>query len=448
VTQVLGYKRVSLLRSMIWFVGPYGFAIAGYLLMSVAAARFLGREDLASFLVVLTVAGLLGQVGLVGVHRSGLREAASLEQGDEQALGRLRGGVLAVCLTVLPLVSLITGVTTFALTMGRGQLEATGLGVTITCLTYLSGQQKLLASYLRGLGHARAAGLLEGRSGGALVACGQALLVVLVWRLWPETGLVGALVGATVGFVPPVVASWFLLAREWRGVASPPGALRNLRVVIARDWKFAVSQVGGYANASLDLWICTLLLPATTASLFAAGQRFAQLLLVPMTAMQVVFSPAIARMAAGDRGRLQRLVRTGSSMGTLLVGIAWLPIVIAPAFVLELVFGAEFRDAATVLVLLSTAYLTNAVSGMSGITLSMSHHEGYVARVQWIALVLRLILGAAAALWLGLIGIAVTSAVVTCLFYVLMWLHARSHVGVVTHATLRPDVRLLVKVAG
>lgn len=441
--------RLSLGRSMAWFVGPYGFAIVGYLLLNAAAARLLGRDDLATFIVVLTVAGLLGQVGLVGVHRSGLREAAQLEPEDMQALGRLRGGVRAVSLTALPLVAGLTGAVTYALTLDRGTSEALGLGLTVTVLTYLSGQQRLLANYLRGLGHARTAGLLEGRSGGALVAGGQATLVVLVWQLRPEWGLLGALVASTLGFIPPVAAAWLILARRWRGAPTPPGALRNLRTVVVRDWKFAVSQVGGYANASLDLWVCTLLLPATTASLFAAGQRFAQLLLIPMTAMQMVFSPAVARLAAaGDRPRLQSLVRTGSSMGTILVGIAWLPMVLVPALLLDVVFGEAFRDAAPVLVLLATAYLTNAISGMSGVTLSMSHLEGYVARVQWIGLGLRLVLGAVGATWFGLMGIAVSSALVTVLFYLLMWLHARSRVGVVTHATLRPQLRLLKQVAG
>ncbi len=448
--QARGRQRpASLAQALAWFAGPYGVAIIGYLLLNAAAARLLGREGLAAFVVAMTAATLVGQLGLFGVHRSGLREAARLAPDDLEGLGRLRGGVVAVSITTLPLAAVVTGVAAFFLSQDRGDATALGTAVATAALTYLSGQQKLLANYLRGLGHPRISGLLEGRSGGAAVALGQALLVVLVWQLRPEWGLVGALAAAALGFLPPVVLAWLLLARRWRGAAAPRGALRSLRIVLARDWKFAVSQLGGFTNSTVDLWICSLLLPASTASLFAAGQRLAQLLLIPMTAMQVVFSPAISRLSADpDRGKLQRLVRTGSTLATALVGIACIPMLVVPTLPLDLVFGEAFRDAAPVLVLLAGAYFMNAVSGMSGITLSMTHHEGYVARVQWIGVVCRVALGAFAAWQFGLVGVAVTSSVVTVLVYALMWFHARSHVGVVTHATLRPHVRLLGKVAG
>lgn len=442
-------RQTSLAHSLAWFVGPYGIAIIGYLLLNAAAARFLGRDDLAAFVVAMTAATLVGQVGLFGVHRAGLREASRLARDDLEGLGRLRGGVAAVSLTTLPAAAMVMGAVAYWLAQDRGEATAWGIALSTAALTYLSGQQKLIANYLRGLGHARVSGLLEGRSGGAVVALGQALSVVLVWQLRPEWDLAGALAAAAVGFVPPVAVSWLILARHWRGAPAPPGALRNLRTVVTRDWKFAVSQVGGYANSTVDLWICSLLLPASTASLFAAGQRLAQLLLIPMTAMQVVFSPAIARLSgAGDHAKLERLVRTGSTLGTVLVGIGCIPMIVVPEVPLELVFGEDFADAAPVLALLAAAYLTNAISGMSGVTLSMSHREGYVARVQWVGLALRVVLGAIAAWQFGLVGIAVTSSVVTALVYALMWFHARAHVGVVTHATLRPELGLLRKVAG
>lgn len=442
-------SRLSLRRSMAWFVGPYSVAVLGYLLMYAAAARLLGREDLATFVVALTASALIGQVGLLGVHRSGLREAARLGDDDLEGLGQLRAGVMAVSFTALPVVSLFTAGVVYLLMLDHGQTVAFGIGMTTAALTYLSGQQRLVASCLRGLGHARVAGLLEGRSGGAAVAVGQALLVCLVWQLRPDWGLLGALAGAAGGFLVPMALAWIVLVRRWHGAPTPSGALRNLRTVVARDWKFAVSQVGGQANASLDLWVCSLLLPPASASLFAAGQRLSQLLLMPMTAMQVVFSPAIARLSVSDDlSRLQTLVRTGSTMGSIIVGLAWLPMVLAPAMLLEVVFGDAFRDSSPVLVLLATAYFANAVSGMSGVTLSMSHHEGYVARVQWIGLAMRLLLGVVAAINFGLLGIAVSSAMVTVVFYLLMWAQARTQVGIVTHATLRPDVRLLGKVAG
>jgi O-antigen/teichoic acid export membrane protein len=99
-------------------------------------------------------------------------------------------------------------------------------------------------------------------------------------------------------------------------------------------------------------------------------------------------------------------------------------------------------------VLLASGYLMNAVSGLSGITLSMSHLEGRVAAVHWVGLAFRVVAGTVAAWLFGMVGLAATSAVATVLVYALMWTQARRFAGVQTHATLRPRLRLLTQVAG
>ena len=53
--------------------------------------------------------------------------------------------------------------------------------------------------------------------------------------------------------------------------------------------------------------------------MYTAGLRLAQLLILPMTAIQVVFSPTIARlMVQEDRQRhVERILRTGASLASL-----------------------------------------------------------------------------------------------------------------------------------
>ena len=71
---------MSLGRAMAWFAAAYAAAIAGYLGLSAAAGRLLGPESFGYFVVALTLALVAGQLGLMGVHRSGLREASRLEE--------------------------------------------------------------------------------------------------------------------------------------------------------------------------------------------------------------------------------------------------------------------------------------------------------------------------------------------------------------------------------
>jgi hypothetical protein len=83
---------------MVWFVGSYGVAIVGYVVLNAAASRLLGAQDFGYFVVAITATTLLGQIGLLGVHRSGLREAATMDLTDLEGLALLRRGVRAVSL--------------------------------------------------------------------------------------------------------------------------------------------------------------------------------------------------------------------------------------------------------------------------------------------------------------------------------------------------------------
>lgn len=422
-------------------------AIVAYLGLNAVASRLVGEDQFGYFLVVITATTLLGQLGLAGVHRSGLREAARLGHDDDDKLAELREGVRAVSLVALPLTSVVSFFGAWA--MLAGTPDAPLVAALTAALVLLTGQQKLLANYLRGFGHLRFAGMLEGRSGGALVASAQAALLLLVWAFFPQWGLVGALAAMAVGYAIPVAAGWVVLSRHWRHTPASARPWAGLRTVFKRDWKFVLSQAGAYCNSTLDLWLAAALLPAVAASMFGAGQRLAQLLLIPMTSLQVVFSPAISRLSVDpDRRRLQSLLRTGSSLATGAVALLWVPMMVVPAFVLSVIFGSAFSEAAPVLMLLASSYLINALSGLSGVTLSMSYQEGWVAKVHWIGLTVRGLLGIPAALMFGMVGLAATSMLATVTVYALMWWQARQRVGVSTHATLRPNLRLLGQVAG
>lgn len=440
-------RPASLVQAIAWFASSYWVAIGGYLALYAVAARLLGTAELGEFVIYLTATSVIGQLGLLGAHRAGLREAARTSREDVDGLGQLRGGVRAVSVLSLPACSIVTGAVVLALVDGSF-VDRAVVAASVGALVYLSGQQKLVANYLRGLGYVRLSGMIQGRSGGAAVATLQAVLVTLVWVLVPAWGLVGALGAAALGFLIPVAAGSAVLHRHWRA-ATPPSLLPSLRLVARRDWRFALNQVGGQANASLDVWLSGVLLSPASASLFAAAQRLAQLLQVPTAALQLVFAPAISRLAGSNEiRRLESLVRTGSLLSTTVVASAWVALVVAPTWWMTTVFGDAFDGAGAVLVLLSTGFLVNAISGMSGITLSMAHHEGLVARAQWSVVVVRTAAGLLAMWQFGLIGLAWTSFLSSVLFYAVVWTGAKRRVGVGTHLTLRPDLRQLRSTTG
>ena len=434
-----------------WFAVSYAVAVLGYLVFTAVAGRWLGPSEFGLFMTVLSITGLLGQVGIVGVHRSGLREAARLRgESRPEAMAELRNGVRAINLTTLPLAGLVGGVGAWIASDSQPTATRAGLAASVMLLVVLTGQQKVWANYARGLGYVRFASMLEGRSGGALVATLQALLLLLGWKAFPSWGLMGALLAVAVGYAIPVFLARRVVRSHWVDLAGDrPRLFRDLVHAVRRDWRFLSGQVAAHLNLSIEIWIAAAILSRVDTSMYSSGQRVALLLVLPLTALQVVFAPVIARMAAeADRSHLERLVRTGASVATVITLVIAIPLLVAPAWVLSVVFGPGFQDAVPVLILLSLAFCGNVATGMSGTTLSMLGREGVSARVQWAGAVLRVVVGIPAAWFNGLMGLTLSATAISVVVFVAMWWSARRSVGVRTHATLRPRLGLLRRTAG
>jgi O-antigen/teichoic acid export membrane protein len=440
---------MSIGQAIIWFGAAYGVAIAGYLGLNAAAGRMLGPDSFGAFVAVLTFTAVAGQVGLLGVHRAGLREAARLQQHDVDQLGELRRGVRAVGMLSLPAAGVFAGVTTWFLANDWDVAQRWVLAVCAAALVVLSGLQKLWANFLRGFGQVRLASMLEGRSGGALVALSQAALVALVWKLFPSSGLPGALAAVVVGYAIPVGLAARVVSRFWDHTPAGTRVFRDLREISMKHWKFASVQVAALLNSSVEIWIAGLVLLPSATSMFGAAQRLSMLVVLPMTAMQVVFSPMVSRLAvADDRADLERVLRTGATIATAVTVVMALPLLLAPGAVLRLVFGAGFADAVVPLLLLTAAFLVNSSTGLAGLTLSMAHREGVAATVQWTVLVPRVVVGTLVAMTFGLNALALSAALWSVVMFVVMWMRAKSVVGVNTGVTLDVDLTLIRRPAG
>lgn len=435
-------RRLSVAGAVGWFGVSYGGAILGYLAVNALAARLLD-ERFGYFVLAITVSTLLGQLALIGVHRGGLREAARMEPGDEAALSGLRRGVRAVSLVALPGVAIgTTGVCYLVLgTPDTSTRWAVAIGMG--ALVFLGGQQKLWANYLRGFGQVRFASLLEGRSGGALASICQGILIGAVLLLRPEWGLGGAVAALALGLAIPVLVAWRKVHLVWRHVSGRGPVLRDLVVVARRYWRFASNLLGGFLNNTVEIWLAAIVLTAAQVSLFSAAQRLSVLLAVPLMSLGVVFSPVVARLVDRDDDRLERLLRTGATLAAGVTAVVWIPMLVAPGWLLGVVFGTDFAAAAPVLMLLTIGSFANIVSGLCGTALSMARHESLVATVGWVAVVLRVAAGTGAALTFGVVGLGVSSAVVTAGFCLTLWVQARRRMGLWTHPTLRPSIRLM-----
>lgn len=442
-------RRTSLGGSMVWFAASLGVGTVGYLAVNAVAARLLGASDFGHFVVLVTIAIVLGQLGLLGVHRSGLREAARLADDDHEGLAELRAGARAITQLALPLAGVAGALITWFYTADRTSDHRMVLAVEVGLLAVLCGHQILWSTFLRGTGQVRIASLLEGRSGGAVVSVLQAGVLLVVLILMPWLGLAGALGAVVLGYLAPVVWARRRLAARWLAFPRRFKLLKDFRHAVARDWRYCSSQTSGALNVNVDIWVAGFVLAATDNSLFGSAQRLAALLVIPLTSVQIVFLPSISRLAAaGDRDLLTRVLRTGALLAFGVSLAVALPMLIAPGPVLSTVFGSEFAGAAALLVVLVLGALATALAGLPGPALSMSHNEGAVATANWIALAVRVPLGVLAAMFFGVWGLAVVGAAVTAMRSAGLWLRTRQLVGVNTLPTLRPSLAVLRRISG
>lgn len=437
-----GRRRDSLLGALAWFALSYGVAILGYLVGNAVASRWLGVASYGYFVAALTASTVIGQLGLLGAHRGGLRDAARLDESDDDGLRMLRRSARATSLVTLPVAALLSAAVVAWSQHGAGRDWV--LAAAFGALVYLGGGQKLWGNYLRGFGRIRVASLLEGRSGGALVAVLQGTFLALAWWLAPGTDLSGALVALVLGYALPVGAAGWMVRRHWARTPVEGALVRDIRDLVRRNWKFAVNQFAVYAAGTMEIWIAGLLLTATEASHYSAAQRLALLLAVAPTSVQVVFAPVTSRMLSRGRHKeLQAVLRTGATLSAIASSLLLVPMLVAPGAILGLALGDQFRAAAPALALLTLGMVFNVLSGLAGTALTMSHHEGAVAAVQSVSVVARLVVGSAAALAFGVDGLAAAAAVITALTYTSLWWLARTRLGLRTELTLRPRLGLL-----
>ncbi|MBA3266165.1 MAG: lipopolysaccharide biosynthesis protein [Nocardioidaceae bacterium] len=431
----------------VWFAVSYGLAILGYLAVNAFAGRLLD-DTFGYFVIAITVSTMVGQLGLVGAHRGGLREASQLEPGDDAGLRTLRGDVRAVSLVTLPLTSVIAAMVTYALADGQdaGTRWAVTLGMGV--LVMLGGQQKLLANYLRGFGHIRFASLLEGRSGGPLVAGFQASLIAGVYFFRPELGLTGALGATAVGYAVPVLLARRRVTQVWKHLGGRDHLFSDLRHTTTHNWRFASNQVGAYLNSTVELWLAGLVLSSAEVSSFGAALRLTVILGITATSLQVVFAPVVARLLGRDDRRLEALLRTGATLAAAGTALILIPMIVMPGPLLQWVYGSGFGTAAPLLLLLAIGNVANVLSGMCGTVLTMSRQEGLAATIQWVAVAIRLVAGLLAATAFGAVGLAVSAAVVTTAVGITLWAVTYRRTGLWTHLTLRPRLRLLRETAG
>ena len=172
---------------------------------------------------------------------------------------------------------------------------------------------------------------------------------------------------------------------------------------------------------------------------YVAGSRLAALLVVPLMIGNSVLAPLITELWTNHRMRdLERLIRGTSTLTGLTSGIGFIGLAALAPWLLGTLFGADYRQGATVLVVLAIGSFLNTVSGACGLALMMAGEQVAAMLITIFVMIVTVAGSAIAADAYGAIGVATVMAAGVTLQNVLTISVVRLRLGIWTY----PDVKL------
>jgi O-antigen/teichoic acid export membrane protein len=224
-------------------------------------------------------------------------------------------------------------------------------------------------------------------------------------------GVVGAMLGLTLSAVAACAAAALLLRRTGLPASAPAAPRPALRPLLG----FSVPVLAMSLTGTALLWMDTLILgafrPASEVATYGVIVRLLTAGSVAMVAVIPIFGPFAAQLArAGDRDRLEGVLRTATRWALLLGGPVLAFLAIASTDVLAL-FRQSSPSGPAALSVLALAFLLDTFCGPVGHVLTMSGRSGLNFADNAAALVVNVGMNLVLVPRFGLMGAAVSWSV-------------------------------------
>lgn len=411
-------------------------AMLASFLVGIQLARGLGVQGYGYYgiaLSILTIAGLPAELGLPAlVTREVARSSASGDLPNVFGVLRWANGIalriaapVVACLIVIGIVLIATGSTV----VGTALL----LGSPIVPLTVA---MRIRGGALGGL-HRIVRGQIPDNLVRPLVFS-LLLFAASAFQLSvrPPQAMALGVIAAAVGLVFALV--WLRRALPKREHPSAEGNRSWLRSTIP------LALIDGMRMLQLEL--TTVLLGLMTipvdVGLFRIAVVTSAVAAAPQAVINQTMMPVIARLhQQGDRGQLQTIVTWAAWAQTAGVLLLSLPLLLAPAFLLSLVFGSGYAAASDALRLLVIGQVVGCAFGVNVVLLNMTHHERSVTRAMAIGLVLNVIFVLALGRTLGALGAAIGFVASLLCWNALTWRDSKRLLAVDTSVLRWPVAR-------
>lgn len=436
----------ALSKSALWVVIARGWNVAASAALSFLLPRWFGANVVAcgEVLLILSLIGIAAMVGSFGLPETMIRRvAASLAQGHAASVRLLiqRCGQLLLCTSLAA--ALGAAIYFWLDGFQRFHLPPSPLLAVVVAVGIISlAWQMVGAAVLRGLHEVKWANLLSGGQSGGPIAVTIFLAALAVMFLTiPTAAVTSTRVGQLlVGAI--VLTTGLTLWRMWKVLpaaafaGSLPEHVPSFGELAFDALPIALSQLAAFCTLAADLWLVGKFFGADDVAFYGSAKRLVLLLGIPeQLAMLTIIAVIPSLYARGQLVELQRVIRQATSLAAIPAIVAAVALIVLPQQVLGLAFGPQYKTAAGVLVILTLGQLTANLLGPCGYVLLMTGRRWTVLCITLVCGLSAIVIGALAAQFGGLTGLAIAASVCTAAQITLEWLAARYFVGVWCHAS-------------
>ena len=345
LARIIRGATVALVASLVG--GGLGFAF------SVVMARLLDQSDFGLLVVALNLLIAATALGVAGADYATVRYVASAREP-----GAKRGAIVTPLLFVFALNVAVSAPTfAFAEPISTHLLGQPAFADPLRALALvlpLTVAAQMFSAGLSGLEHAR--GELARK---CVEQAGRIVFAPIGLAL--GLGLVGVVLGmAAAALAAACVVGYLLLRRLPRG-----GTLERIdaRKVLSFAWPQTLANVAAQLAPVAVVVVLTHYTSTRTVALFGAAYALGRLPSLVYNSFAFRFSPAIARLwERGERGELDELLKSVTRWVSI-VAVPLYAVAIALPAPLLLLYGAEYRGAATALAVIAASGLVNSLTG-------------------------------------------------------------------------------------
>jgi O-antigen/teichoic acid export membrane protein len=430
---ITGYIVRRFLRGGAWVLicrlvwAPVALAISTLL------TRILTPSEVGTFYFALTLMTILAFVLHVGLPNALVKFVAT---GDHGNGGRARAAIIA-CVTYGSLIALPVAIAIgfggldFILVRIAPQSSLLGYGwilafwiLTLVCQGYLSESYRGFHE----IGKTQIFGGLAGRGG-------LALFLLVVWVTDAQAELVHVLIAAAATLLIADLVGGAMLSRKVARL-SRNGTIGR-REIFATSWPLMIGSVFYTLNMQAGTLVLGLFRPEDEVGLFAIAMRLAALANLPMVIVIAVAPPLVAELyAKGETKALEKMLGLVSFLAVMISLVLTLVFVFAGGDILAWIFGATYREAKWILVILSLGYLGHALMGPGRAALEMTGHQRYAMWATVIAGVAGIVALFSVTAAYGALAVAAVSAGTIFLQHGIMNMLARRHCKINTTARI------------